>query len=123
MSSNPRQPRGLGAAGARFWKETVAVFDFSEESGKLLMLEHACRVTDVIAALEKAAAGAPLTVLGSARQQTINPLISEIRFQRGLLAQLVAKLGLPETDEDRQERDEKLSRVRRKAAKLRVVAR
>ncbi len=121
MSSNPRQPRGFGAAGARFWKETVGTFDFSEESGKLLMLEHACRVTDVIAQLEKAAASAPLTVLGSARQTTINPLISEIRFQRGLLAQLVAKLGLPETEEAAQERAEQLTRVRRKAAKLRLA--
>ncbi len=121
MAGNPRQPRGFGAAGARFWKETIATFDFSEESGKLLILEHACKVTDVIAQLEKAASSAPLTCLGSARQTQIHPLISEIRFQRGLLAQLVTKLGLPETEEAAQERAENLTRVRRKAARLRLA--
>jgi hypothetical protein len=121
MTNNPRQPRGLQAAGERFWKRTVATFDFAEESGKLLLLEHCCKVADVIAELEKAAAKAPMTCLGSARQTTIHPLISEIRFQRGLLGQLVAKLGLPETDEAAQERAEQLSRVRRKAAHLRVA--
>lgn len=121
MSGNPRQPRGLGAAGKRFWTSSVQVFDFSEESGKLLILEHACKVTDVIAELERAAAKAPLTCLGSARQTQIHPLISEIRFQRGLLAQLVTKLGLPETEEAAQERAEHLTRVRRKAARLRLA--
>ena len=44
---------------------------------------HACRVSDAIAALERAAAKEPLTVRGSAGQKVIQPLISEIRSSVG----------------------------------------
>jgi len=120
------QPDGLGPAGEKFWVQTVTAFDFGSdedfvESGKLLLLEQAAKVCDVIAALELAASDAPLTVLGSARQQTINPLISEVRFQRGLLAQLVSKLGLPETEAEARQRAEKLSATRSRVAKLRLA--
>jgi hypothetical protein len=37
------------------------------------------------------------------------------------VAQLVTKLGLPETDKERQDKAEKLSQVRRRAAKLRLA--
>lgn len=62
----------------------------STSRAKLEILAHACRVSDTVAGLERAAAKEPLTVRGSAGQKVIQPLISEIRFQRGLLAQLLA---------------------------------
>jgi hypothetical protein len=119
MSSaqNPRMPRGLSAPGKRFWSKTLEVFDLSQDPHRVEILEQACRVVDKIAELEKAQSGQPLTVLGSARQVTIHPLISEVRFQRGLLAQLVTKLGLPETDEAIETQAQRVSDVRRTAAK------
>ena len=39
--------------------------------------------------------GQPFTVLGSAGQVTIHPLIAEVRSQQGLLASLLKALGLP----------------------------
>ncbi|MBA8960132.1 hypothetical protein JOJ86_003423 [Rhodococcus percolatus] len=94
------------------------------EPHKIEILTQACKVTDKIAELEAAQKGQPLTVLGSARQLTIHPLIAEVRFQRGLLAQLLGKLGLPDTDEALEAKAEKISQTRRKAAKtaqLKVV--
>ncbi|WP_175271898.1 hypothetical protein [Prescottella equi] len=119
MSSaqKPRMPRGLSAPGKRFWLKTLEVFDLSQDPHRVEILEQACRVVDKIAELEKAQSGQPLTVLGSARQVTIHPLISEVRFQRGLLAQLVTKLGLPETDEAIETQAQRNSDVRRVAAK------
>ncbi|QNR39681.2 hypothetical protein BJP76_19290 [Mycobacterium avium subsp. hominissuis] len=65
---------------------------------KLECLTHACRVADTISQLERAAAKEPLVVLGSARQKTINPLISEVRFQRGLLVSLLSKLNFADEE-------------------------
>jgi len=47
--------------------------------------------------------GQPFTVLGSAGQVTIHPLIAEVRSQQGLLASLLKALGLPEGDDDEAE--------------------
>ncbi len=88
-----RKPRGLKAAGARLWESVTATYDLDEYPEKLEALEHACRVSDMVAHLEREAAKQPLIVLGSARQKTINPLISEARFQRGLLVSLLSKLN------------------------------
>ena len=89
----PRKPRGLDAAGSRLWERVLETYDLDEYPEKLECLEHACRVSDVIAELEREAGKQPLIVLGSARQKTINPLISETRFQRGLLVSLLSKLN------------------------------
>jgi len=49
-------------------------------------------------------------------QQVISPFIAEARVQRALLAQLLARLGLPDTDEEAEAKAAKLSRTRRHAA-------
>lgn len=59
------------------------------ESHKLAILEQACKVTDRIAELDTAMDGQPFTVLGSAGQVTIHPLIAEVRSQQGLRASLL----------------------------------
>ena len=92
------KPRGLGSAGARLWDSVVTVYSMDEYPEKLEALAHACRVADTIAQLDRESAKQPLVVLGSARQKTINPMVSESRFQRGLLVSLLSKLNF--TDED-----------------------
>lgn len=108
-----RTPAGLGTAGGKLWRSTVEVFDFTDEPHKVQILTHACRVADVVAELDEA----PLTVKGSMGQQVISPFIAEARVQRALLAQLLGRLDLPDTDEESQAKAEKLSRTRRRAAK------
>uniref|UniRef100_A0AB39U1Y9 Terminase n=8 Tax=unclassified Caudoviricetes TaxID=2788787 RepID=A0AB39U1Y9_9CAUD len=94
----PRKPSGLKAAGTRLWERVLATYDMDDYPEKLEALAHACRVADVIAQLEREAAKQPLIVLGSARQKTINPLISEVRFQRGLLVSLLSKLNFADEE-------------------------
>ncbi|KAF0959795.1 hypothetical protein [Rhodococcus sp. T7] len=116
-NKKPRMPRGLDAPGKKFWIRTLEEFDLSQDPHRVEVLEQACRVVDTIAELEKAQKGQSLTTSGSMGQQVISPLISEVRFQRGLLAQLVTKLSLPETDETLQAKAEKTSQSRRTSAK------
>jgi hypothetical protein len=112
-----RVPARLDAAGRRLWRSTVEVFDFTDEPHKIQILTQACRVADVVAELDDAADEAPLTVKGSMGQQVISPFIAEARAQRALLAQLLSRLGLPDTDEESQAKAEKISHTRRRAAK------
>lgn len=96
----PRKPRGLNASGTRLWERIVATYDLEESPEKLAILEHACRTADDLARFERGMKGAPLTVKGSAGQACINPIQSEIRFSRGLLAQLLARLNFEGAIED-----------------------
>lgn len=116
-SRQPRMPQSLGSAGKRLWTTTLDEFELEAEPQKIEILTHACRVTDKVAELERAQRSEQLTVLGSARQMMIHPLIAEVRFQRGLLAQLLGKLGLPGTDEQIEAKREAVSAVRRDASK------
>ena len=93
-----RKPRGLGTAGSKLWERVTEVYDLDEIPQSLEILEQACKVSDQISELEKAAKGLPFIVPGSAGQQTINPLISEVRFQRGLLVSLLSKLNFTEEE-------------------------
>jgi hypothetical protein len=97
----------------------VDVFDFAQEPGKVQILAQACRVADIIAEMDEAADEAPLTVRGSMGQPVISPFIAEARAQRALLAQLLGRLGLPDTDEALAEKAAKLSQTRSRAAKSR----
>jgi hypothetical protein len=90
-------------------------FDFDEEPHKVQILLQTCRVADVIAELDDAADDAPLTVKGSQGQQVISPFIAEARAQRALLAQLLARLALPDTDEEIEAKVASLSRTRVKS--------
>ena len=94
----PRKPRGLGAAGTRLWESVLETYLMDDYPEKLVALEHAARVADRIAELEREADKQPLIVLGSARQKTINPLVSEARFQRGLLVSLLSKLNFSDEE-------------------------
>jgi hypothetical protein len=88
------------------------------EPHKVSILTQACRVADIIAELDEHAAEAPLTVKGSQGQPVIQPTLSEARFQRALLAQLLGRLGLPDNDDE----DDPKTR-RRKAARTAAKAR
>lgn len=99
-----RKPAGLGAAGGALWRSVVgystdgATVEFRPD--EVAILVTACRTADTVAAIERALVGEPLTVEGSAGQQVLNPLVSEVRFQRAALAQLLGRLRLPDAAAD-----------------------
>ncbi|WP_197504666.1 hypothetical protein [Mycobacterium sp. 852002-51163_SCH5372311] len=83
------------------------------------VLTQACRVADIIAEPDEHAAEAPLTVKGSQGQPVIQPTLSEARFQRALLAQLLGRLGLPDNDADEDDPKTRRRKAARTAAKAR----
>lgn len=109
----------FGPAGTRLVETITNTFDFSEEPGKLAILERAARTADTIAALEAEAATQSLTAKGSMNQVVINPLIAEARAQTSLLDKLLKSLGLPESDEESAAKAEQRQRQARKAAQTR----
>ncbi|MDT5154889.1 MAG: hypothetical protein QOI01_6622 [Mycobacterium sp.] len=50
-------PAGLGKDGKRLWRSITAEFDLEREPHQVQILAQACRVVDVIAAQDEAAAG------------------------------------------------------------------
>lgn len=87
-------PPGLGAAGSILWAEIAGKYDFRLD--ELRLLESACRTTDDLERLQAALSGQPVMVPGSQGQQRANPLFTEIRGHRTLLAKLLGQLGLPD---------------------------
>ena len=95
-----RKPKGLGYQGGKLWDAVTSEFILGSEPHKLRILFDASKMADSIDAMEKAMQGQPMTVRGSAGQQVINPLISEQRFARALLAQLLARLNFEGVSDD-----------------------
>ena len=116
--SLPRAPRGLDNAGKALWRSVHAVFDFEDEPHTLAILEQACHTRDEIDRLEAAMEGQQYTVLGSARQVQVHPLVSEARFQRKTLAELLSRIGLPDNS-DPDDPHIRRSAAGRKAARAR----
>ncbi len=77
--------KGLQKGGRALWRAMWSVFDFRAEPNLLAILEQACRTRDEIDRLEVEMDDQPYTVLGSARQVQVHPLVSEARFQRKAL--------------------------------------
>lgn len=96
MSRKPVPPSGLAAGGKRVWSKIVAVYDLRPD--ELSTLEDACRLSDMIDALDKAWAseGKPLTTQGSMGQLVTHPMISEIRTHRMARNALWRQLKLPD---------------------------
>lgn len=95
-----RMPKGLSTQGQKLWKSIVSSFSLEDDPDKSRILFDACKLADQIDKMEKAMAGEPLTVLGSARQRVIHPLVAEIRVSRALLAQLLARMNFEEAPGD-----------------------
>lgn len=90
----PSRPAGLGPAGGRLWKATVAAYLLRVD--ELVVLEAACRTVDTLARLEAALVDAPLTVPGSMGQLREHPLLAEARQQRMAAGRLLRQLDLPD---------------------------
>jgi hypothetical protein len=100
LSSNPHNPpqppEGLGTKGLALWEDICS--RYSLRIDELVLLEAAARTSDDIERLRLALVGAPLTVLGSQKQEVAHPLISEGRQLRANLAALLRQIALPDED-------------------------
>jgi hypothetical protein len=93
----PKPPAELGGEGKRIWRQIVA--DAADQgieltSQELVWLRQAGKLADTIALMEAALDGAELIVAGYNKQPVSNPLLSELRMHRQLLAQTVARVDL-----------------------------
>ncbi|BBX69416.1 hypothetical protein [Mycolicibacterium psychrotolerans] len=96
----PKAPTGLKARGRQLWREIQAVYSFDDAPEKQILLEEACRTSDVIKRLQDTVdAAADLRVRGSQGQPVAMPEVAELRQFRALLTQLLKSLTLPD-DED-----------------------
>jgi hypothetical protein len=90
----PPPPKGLELAGRRLWKQVTKVYKLRVD--EFVLLESACKTVDLIADLEAAMTGQPLTTVGSMGQEREHPLLSEMRMQRTYLNRTLAQLKLPD---------------------------
>jgi hypothetical protein len=112
-----KTPTDLGPAGLGLWESLHAKVDFGPH--ELRLVEDAARVTDIIDRLDKAALDEPLITKGSTGQPVISPVIAEARVQRRLLADLLAAVKIPLSDDREAEQAKARSEQARKAAFVR----
>ena len=88
-----KTPSGMGAAGARLWRDVTGKYELRAD--ELVTLEAACRASDRIVAMESERDGA-VTATGSMGQVVVHPLVAEIRAHEAQVTSLLAKLKLPD---------------------------
>src|SRR4051812_8929263 len=90
-------PKGLAKRGRRLWRDVSGAYVLRPD--ELVLLENACRIADLIEALDAEMADQPMVVKGSAGQVRENPLLSEVRLQRVTLRQMLGQLKLPDENQ------------------------
>ncbi|MEU4287805.1 P27 family phage terminase small subunit [Kribbella sp. NPDC026596] len=96
MSTKPKAPAGLGARGRAFWRDVLAVWEVNRD--ELELLAEACRCLDQLDDLRAAISRDGVTVLGSLGQTRVHPAVSQVNATRGVLAKLIAQMGLPDPE-------------------------
>ncbi|MBT1171284.1 hypothetical protein [Bifidobacterium sp. SO4] len=98
-ASGHRMPGKLikDGKGQRLWRDLTAKWEFTEEEYRLL--ESACYTADRIT-LERREIGDKLTVEGSMGQIVAHPLLAQLRADEEHLAKLLARIEMPEPEEN-----------------------
>jgi hypothetical protein len=113
-----RAPSGLGRRGRELWKDIVSGYELRAD--ELELLEHACREVDLLERMQSELESAPMTIQGAYGQVVANPLVSEIRQHRTVLAGILVKLKLTDSAEAAaHSRSARISEAARKAARAR----
>lgn len=115
----PAAPRDLGRAGKKLWRDIVTSGKYELRPDECRILEDACREADLIDEMETARRELPYMVKGSQGQDVINPIISELRQHRATLTSMLAKLKLPDANEDQPGAESPRSTAARTAANAR----
>lgn len=88
----------------------MVLSQFELRPDELVLLEDACRTIDRIDELDEAQKETPLVARGSQGQPVISPLVSEARFQRGLLTSILRQLGISDVEDEDDESTGPMSR-------------
>ena len=94
MATKLRAPVGLAKAGRQLWSSVTGKYELRVDEQRVL--EDACRIADVISALEDGMVDQPLLAKGSMGQPVLNPLLAEQKTHRTALSRLLAQLKLPD---------------------------
>lgn len=89
-------PRGFAASGRSLWRSVTERYELRVDEAKVL--EEACRTADLVALIDAQLAVDGLVVAGSMGQPRPNPLLTELRGHRQLLARLLAQLAIPDAE-------------------------
>lgn len=89
-----RAPSGMGERALKLWHAVSSVYELRPDEYRIL--EDACRQTAIVDKLERALDGASLVMKGSMGQPVPNPLLTEIRQHRNVVASLLKQLNLPD---------------------------
>ncbi|CAJ1507387.1 hypothetical protein [[Mycobacterium] holstebronense] len=93
----PKIPKGLKAAGRRFWRDIHATYEIVHAPEVSMLLEDAARTVDVVARLQEVVDNArTLRTPGSQKQDVAIPELSELRQYRAQFAALIKQLNLPD---------------------------
>lgn len=97
MAVDKRMPRGLAkdGPGQRLWRDIISKWELTEREYRLL--EDACFTKDRIMK-ERRVIGDRLMIPGSMGQMVPHPMLKELRADESHLAQLLAKIDLPEPE-------------------------
>lgn len=97
--SRTRPPSGLGKAGARLWRATVAEYELEQHERELLA--NACRTLDRIADLDGIVMRDGPMVTTAKGDVRPHPAMQQARLERHAFARLLSALGLPDPDNGR----------------------
>jgi hypothetical protein len=119
----PKAPAGLGRSGLALWR-SITTWQLDDlplvlRPDETAILVIACHVADTITMLEADVKGEPRVTIGAGGVERVDPLIRELRSQRGQLAGLLARLDLPEANADNEWEGLTLSQRGRKAVRAR----
>ena len=99
MAGGKMMPRGLAkdGPGQRLWRDITCKWELTEREYRLL--EDACFTKDRILK-ERRCIGDKLMIPGSMGQLVPHPMLKELRADESHLAQLLAKIDMPEPEAD-----------------------
>ncbi|WP_236734099.1 hypothetical protein [Mycolicibacter kumamotonensis] len=107
----PKIPKGLKAAGRKFWREIHETYQFVHSPELVMLVEEAARTIDVVVRLQSIVDNAStLRTSGSRGQDVAIPELDALRAYRAQFASLVKQLDLPAVDTGRDNPGGPLSR-------------
>jgi hypothetical protein len=86
-------PPGIAAPGRELWRTLTNVYQF--DTRELIVLRLACRQADMVDGLEQALEAGGLIIAGSAGQDRLSPIPTELRQSRLALSRLLGDLSIP----------------------------
>ncbi|CPR33685.1 Uncharacterised protein [Mycobacteroides abscessus] len=92
----PKYPKGLKAAGRRFWREVFSTYYLTASPEELFLVEEAARTADVVTRLQGVVDTAQsLRTRGSRGQDVAIPELDALRAYRAQFAALLKQLDFP----------------------------